>query len=173
MNILGASNVYWWLSRHWNTAEDSWGCIFTLTAFLYFILTNHQLEFLIQTILKCCSIFTQYLIKVWSPLIRVIKDAKFVSIALSLQLLPLWFSSFLISALSSSSQQSQWQCSIPLNGGIFLSEFMMNNYFGIDDKAMHSRKCNHRFKMSTLIIDGSCLIRRRVLFVLYLGWWKK
>lgn len=137
--------------------------------FYILFLTNHQLEFLIRAILKCCSIFTQYLIKVWSPLIRVIKDAKFVSTALSLQLLRLWSCSLLTSALSSSSQQSQWQCSIPLNGRIFLSEFMINNYFGLDGKAMHNRKCNHRFKKSTLIIDGSCLIRRRVLSVLYLG----
>lgn len=78
-----------WLLRHWSTEEDSWGYIFTLIAFFYFILTNHQLEFLIQTILKCYSIFTQYIIKVSSPLIRVIKHAKFVSIALSLQLLSL------------------------------------------------------------------------------------
>lgn len=78
-----------WLLRHRSTEEDSWGYIFTLIAFLYFILTNHQLEFLIQTILKCYSIFTQYIIKVSSPLIRVIKHAKFVSIALSLQLLSL------------------------------------------------------------------------------------
>lgn len=145
MNILGASNVYWWLLRHWSTEEDSWGCIFTLIAFLYFILTNHQLEFLIPTILKCCSIFTQYIIKVSSPLIRVIKHAKFVSIALSLQLLRLPFTSWLTSALSVYSQQSQWQCSIPLNGGIFISEFVINYYFGVDNKPVGIWKCNHRF----------------------------
>ena len=78
-----------WLLRHWSTEEDSWGYVFTLIAFLYFIFTNYQLEFLIQAILKCYSIFTQYIIKVSSPLIRVIKHANFVSTGLSLELLSL------------------------------------------------------------------------------------
>lgn len=38
--------------------ESSWDAIFTLIIFLDFILMPHQLEFLIQTILKCYSNFT-------------------------------------------------------------------------------------------------------------------
>lgn len=64
---------------------------FTLIVFLDFILTHHQLEFLIQAILQCCNNFTYYIIKVPSPFIRVIKHAKFVSRVLSLQSLIYWF----------------------------------------------------------------------------------
>lgn len=114
--FLGLQMFTGWLLRHWSTEEDSWGYIFTLIAFLYFIFTNYQLEFLIQTILKCYSIFTQYIIKVSSPLIRVIKHANFVSTGLSLELLSLllyymtYFSSqFIYSKANGSAPSSpQW-----------------------------------------------------------------
>lgn len=113
--FLGASNVYWVIIK----TLKYWRRLMRLhihphSLFIFYF--HNQLEFLIQTILKCYSIFTQYIIKVSSPLIRVIKHANFVSSGLSLEWLSLllydmtYFSSLFIYSKANSSAPSspQW-----------------------------------------------------------------